>query len=79
LPCTVDGISGTDHIAELWRQHYATLLNCIKSDLYKVDDIERNVPMTIKSHEVYQAINKLADGKAKGLCVPLQCEKSKVV
>jgi len=42
LTCIVDGISGTDPIAELWRQHYGTLFNCIKSDLYKVNDIESN-------------------------------------
>jgi len=27
LPCTVDGISGTDHIAELWQHYYGTLFN----------------------------------------------------
>ena len=37
LPCDVEGISGTENIAALWRQHYSSLFNCIKSDPY-VDD-----------------------------------------
>ena len=66
LPCTVDGTSGTDNIAELWRQHYSTLFNCVQSELYKVDDIDSNESMVIMSHEVYQAINKMSDNKASG-------------
>jgi len=25
LPCTIEGVSGADNIAELWRQHYSAL------------------------------------------------------
>ena len=32
LPCNVEGTSGTDNIAALWRQYYFSLFNCIKSD-----------------------------------------------
>ena len=39
-PCTVDGISGVDNIAETWRQHYSTLFNCVKSDIYVPDNVE---------------------------------------
>lgn len=67
LPCTINEISETDNIAELWQQHYSTLFNCIKSDLYKVDNIECNDSMVIMTHKVYQAINKLSDSKASGL------------
>ncbi len=27
LPCTLDGVSGAENIAELWRQHYSSLFN----------------------------------------------------
>ena len=29
LPCNIEGVSGADNIAELWRQHYSALFNCI--------------------------------------------------
>ena len=34
LPCNMDGVSGADNITELWRQHYAALFNCVKSEPY---------------------------------------------
>lgn len=70
LPCTVEGISGPEEIAEVWRQHYSTLFNCIHTDLYKVEHIESNTlleSMVIMSHEVHQAIHKLSNNKASGL------------
>lgn len=27
LPCAMEGVSGADNIAELWRQHYSALFN----------------------------------------------------
>ena len=32
LPCTVEGVSGQENIAELWRQHYSAIFNCIQSE-----------------------------------------------
>ncbi len=32
LPCSIEGVSGAENIAELWRQHYTTLFNCVKSE-----------------------------------------------
>ena len=31
LPCNIEGVTDAVDIADLWRQHYATLFNCIKS------------------------------------------------
>ena len=67
LPCTVDGTSGSHNIAELWRQHYSNLFNCLKSDLYKADCIRDDVSVEINTHEVYQAINRISDNKASGI------------
>ncbi len=38
----MEGISGTDNIAELWRQHYNVLFNTVKSDVYNVGSIASN-------------------------------------
>ena len=32
LPSTVEGVSGENNVAELWRQHYSSLFNCLKHD-----------------------------------------------
>lgn len=65
-PCTVDGISGVENIAEMWRQHYRTLFNCVKSDIYMSDNVKCVDFKAIFSHEVSHTINKLADNKASG-------------
>ena len=67
LPCTVDGTSGTQNIAEVWRQHYSNLFNCINSELYKVGYIKYDENMIIMPQEVDKAINKLSKNKASGL------------
>ena len=40
LPCNIEGVSGADNIAELWRQHYSALFNCIKSEPYCVGQLD---------------------------------------
>lgn len=66
LPCAVDGISGAQTIAELWRKHYSNLFNSVQSDLYMSGNIKSDDSMVIKAHEVYKAINKLSNNKASG-------------
>ena len=65
LPCNVKGISGTENIAALWRQHYSSLFNCIKSDPYVVDS-DMSVE-TISTHAVFDAMHTLPNNKACGL------------
>ena len=68
LPCTVEGVSGAGKIAELWKQHYSELFNCVKSDLYKVGNVANSDTVGITCREVVQqAITQLADNKASGL------------
>ena len=54
-------------IAELWKQHYSELFNCVKSDLYKVGNVANSDTVEITCREVQQAITKRADNKASGL------------
>lgn len=32
LLSSIDGLTGSEIIAELWRKHYRNLFNCVKSD-----------------------------------------------
>ncbi len=67
LPCTVDGISGTDNIAELWRQHYSLLFNCVKSDPYKGGSVRSGDLISITTQEIKDAIHDLPNNKACGM------------
>ena len=67
LPCNVEGVTNPVDIADLWRQHYATLFNCVKGQPYEVGKIEENVNVSFNTHEVFNAIGQLSDRKASGL------------
>ena len=49
LPCTIEGVSGTDNIAELWRQHYSDLFNCVTSDPFNVGNIAHEDVLSIST------------------------------
>ena len=66
LPSNIEGVSGGENITELWRQHYAALFNCIKSEPYSSGKVEEEM-VHICPSEISQAIKQLADGKACGL------------
>lgn len=66
LPSNIDGVSGPDEISQLWRKHYCELLNCVKSNLFVVDNVEYNDDVVITSSEIHEAILKLRDNKACG-------------
>ncbi len=63
LSCTIEGVSGGDNIAELWRQHNSEPFNCVKSDPNIVGEIVNSDAGSITAKEVYQAITQLADNK----------------
>lgn len=67
LPCTVEGVSGVDNVAELWRQHYSSLFNCLKNDPYVEDSAINDESISIVTHEVYDAMQKLPNNKACGM------------
>ncbi|XP_042079355.1 uncharacterized protein LOC121814967 [Haplochromis burtoni] len=67
LPSTVEGVSGADNIAALWRQHYSALFNCIKSEPYEDNLDMSNDTISVRTHEVYEAIHRLSDNKSSGL------------
>ena len=73
LSSTIDGRSGQGNIAEMWSDHYATLLNSVtnnsnedyvKSWLNTQDNFDDFTQ--IKSIEILTATNSLSTGKAAG-------------
>ncbi len=67
LPCSIEGVSGAENIAEFWRQHYTTLFNCVKSEPGKVEVDYSMDTGSITTNEVYQAIIQLKEQKTGGL------------
>ena len=67
LPSTVEGVSGEDNIAELWRKHFSSLFNCLQYEPYVVDSVTHDESITILTHEVHEAIQKLPNSKACGM------------
>ena len=67
IPSNIDGVSGMDEIAQLWKNKYYELFNCVKSNLLIVDNVECNDDVVVTPGEVREAIFKLKDGKASGM------------
>ena len=59
-------MSGPDEISQLWQKQYYELLNCVKGNLFVVDNVEFNDDVIVTSAEVQEAIMKLKDDKACG-------------
>ena len=66
LPSNIDGVSGSDAIAHLWQKKYAELFNCVKSNLYVVDNAEFSGDVIVSPEEIQEAILNLSDNKACG-------------
>ena len=66
LPCSIEGVTDVVAIADLWRQHYAELFNCIKYEPYHVGKIDEE-SICFHPDEVLSAIGQLAGKKASGL------------
>lgn len=67
LPSNINGVSGSNEIAELWRRHYCDLFNSVKNDQIVIDNVDFSDSMVVQSDEVYEAILQLGNNKACGL------------
>ena len=67
LPSNIDGITGPENIAEVWKEHYSDIFNCVKSEEFNLGTVPTNDGVTIKPNEVKGAIEKLSVNKACGL------------
>ena len=66
LPSSIDGVSGSDEISQLWQKRYTELFNCVKSNLFMVENVDFNDDVIVTHGEVYDAVLKLSDNKACG-------------
>ena len=63
------GISGNDNIADVWRQHFDKLFNCIQDNDVntRMINAEYSADIIVTSDELAMAIRKLSTGKSSGL------------
>lgn len=66
-PSSVNGVTGLEQIAQLWRQHYEDIFNCVKSEEFNVGNVVLNDNVIIRPDEVQYSIEKLYMNKACGL------------
>ena len=67
LPSSIAGTTGGTNIAELWRQHFSQLFNCIDDDVNgAILDHVFSSDMVVTSEEVDSAINMLVNNKSCG-------------
>lgn len=66
FPSSIDGITGADNIAELWRRQYEELFNCVQSEKCHIGNISYDVGVVVRPYEVSFAIGKLSFNKACG-------------
>ena len=69
LPVSIDDSTGKQEVADMWKDHFKNLLNCLKgknsSNLIKECVFDPN--SVINSGEIEDAINKLVGGKSCGV------------
>ena len=67
IPDNIDGVNGKDKIAELWKNHFETIFNCLKStNNFKCSDVvDDNIQVSIE--EISCAVKKLDKNKSCGM------------
>ncbi len=55
LPSSMEGVSGSVNIVELWRRHYMELFNCFKSDVVTAGDVSHD-NVVIRPDDISHAI-----------------------
>ena len=69
LPVSIDDATGKQEVADMWKEHFKNLLNCVKgkNSSSLISDCEFNPNSVISPGEIEDAINKLVGGKSCGL------------
>ena len=71
LPQTVEGVTGMEEVAEMWRGHFRAVLNCLNNERIDVGsynlacDAEKNC--IVRGTEIERSIAKLKNGKSNGM------------
>ena len=70
LPTCIDGISGADNIAQMWRDHYSDIFNSANQSIdvvYNVDESTDFGDVAVPSEEVERAVRELVVNKSCGI------------
>ena len=70
LPTCIDGISGADNIAQMWRDHYSDIFNSVNQSIdvvYNVDESTDIGDVVVPSEEVERAVRELVVNKSCGM------------
>ena len=70
LPTCIDGISGADNIAQMWRDHYYDIFNSVNQPIdvvYTVDESTNFGDVVVPSEEVDRAVRELVVNKFCGI------------
>ena len=71
LPQTVEGVTGMEEVAKMWRGHFSAVLNCLNNERVDVAsynlacDTEENC--IVSGTEIERCIAKLKNGKSNGM------------
>ena len=66
----IDGISGADNIAQMWRDHYSDIFNSVNQSIdvvYNVDEFTDFGDVVVPSEEVERAVRELVVNKSCGI------------
>ena len=70
LPTCIDGISGADNIAQVWRDHYSDIFNSVNQTIdvvYNVDESTDFGDVVVLSEGVERAVRELVVNKSCGI------------
>ena len=73
LPSVIDGVKGDSNIAEMWKKHYESLLNCINDFTHKdemlqvMNDLCGSDLLVVNPTQVHSALKSSKRGKSSGL------------
>ena len=64
LPVSIDDATGKQEVADMWKEHFKNLLNCVKGKNIGslITECEFNPSSVISPGEIEDAINKLVGG-----------------
>ena len=70
LPTCINGISGADNIAQMWRDHYSDIFNSVNQTIdvvYNVDESTDHGDVVVSSEEVERAVLELVGNTSCGI------------
>ena len=70
LPTCIDGISGADNIAQMWRDHYSDIFNSVNQTIDVVCNVDESSDfgdVVVPSEEIKRAVRELVVNQSCGI------------